>query len=65
MTQTLAPQPKTRRWLASAIAAAAECEVSLPFQRGNRRRPAAFAPETPARHEALQPAPRPMAMAAR
>lgn len=48
MTQMSAPPFKTRRWLASAIAAAADCDVALPFQRGNRRRPAAFASEQPA-----------------
>ncbi|HSF64549.1 MAG TPA: hypothetical protein VLA78_09180 [Paracoccaceae bacterium] len=57
MTATAAA-PKTRRWLASAIATAATCDVALPFQRGTRRRPAAFA-------KAPAPQPRPQALAAR
>lgn len=34
--------PKTRRWLQSAIAAAAAADAipALPFQRGHKRRPA-------------------------
>lgn len=35
---------KERRWLKSAIAAAKEPQVALPWARGNRRRPAALQP---------------------
>lgn len=31
-----------RRWMKSVIAAAAECQTVMPFQRGAKRRPAAF-----------------------
>lgn len=54
MTQAPA---KPRRWIASAIAAAATCDTALPFQRGARRRPAALAkapaPQTAARAQAV------------
>ena len=33
---------KERRWLKSAIAAAAECQTVMPFQRGQKRKPAAL-----------------------
>ena len=33
---------KDRRWLKSAIAAAAESQVALPWARGQRRRPEAM-----------------------
>lgn len=33
---------KDRRWLKSAIAAAAEPQIALPFARGSRRRPEAM-----------------------
>jgi hypothetical protein len=59
MTTTAAATPKTRRWIASVIATSANCDVALPFQRGSRRRPAAFA-KAPA-----APQPRPQAIAAR
>lgn len=59
MTATTAATPKTRRWIASVIATSASCDVVLPFQRGARRRPAAFA-KAPA-----APQPRPHAVAAR
>lgn len=35
---------KDRRWLKSALAAAAEPQVALPWARATRRRPAAFKP---------------------
>ncbi|MEY4982203.1 MAG: hypothetical protein RIR62_469 [Pseudomonadota bacterium] len=35
---------KERRWLKSVIAASLEPQVALPWQRGNRRRPAAMKP---------------------
>ena len=34
---------KDRRWLKSIIAASTDKTIALPFERGNRRRPAAFA----------------------
>ena len=37
---------KDPRWLKSAVAASAVAEVSLPFQRGNRSKPAAMKPAT-------------------
>ena len=33
---------KERRWLKSAIAASAEPQIALPWQRGSRRRPEAM-----------------------
>ncbi|WP_158623179.1 hypothetical protein [Pseudorhodobacter sp. E13] len=33
-----------RRWLKSVIATSLEAQPALPFQRGNRRKPAAFKP---------------------
>jgi hypothetical protein len=44
---------KDRRWLKSIIAASTDQTIVLPFERGNRRRPAAFrkpeaAPQTQA-----------------
>lgn len=39
---------KDRRWLKSAIAAAAEPQVALPWARGTRRRPASLKLQTPA-----------------
>jgi hypothetical protein len=33
-----------RRWLKSIIAASQEQQPAMPFQRGNRRKPAAFKP---------------------
>lgn len=36
---------KERRWLKSAIAAAAEPQPDLPWQRQSRRRPEAMKPE--------------------
>ena len=33
---------KERRWLKSALAAAAEPQVALPWARGSRRRPASL-----------------------
>jgi hypothetical protein len=32
-----------RRWLKSVLAAAAQPQPAMPWERGNRRRPAAFA----------------------
>lgn len=37
---------KDRRWLKSAIAASAETSVKMPWERGQRRRPAAMASVT-------------------
>ncbi len=42
-----------RRWLKSIIATSQEAQPALPFQRGNRRKPAAFKSTT-----VTQPAPR-------
>ncbi len=33
---------KERRWIKSVVAAAADCQTVLPFQRGAKRKPAAF-----------------------
>lgn len=33
---------KDRRWMKSAIAASTECQTTLPWARGTRRRPEAF-----------------------
>jgi hypothetical protein len=58
---------KQRRWLASVIAASAEVQVALPWQRGARRRPAALrtsaGPCAPSRSQA-RPAVRGAAIAA-
>lgn len=35
---------KERRWLKSVIAASLDAQPALPWQRGNRRRPAALKP---------------------
>ena len=35
---------KDRRWLKSVIAASLEPQAALPWQRGNRRKPAALKP---------------------
>lgn len=35
---------KDRRWLKSVIAASLEPTVALPWQRGSRKKPAAFSP---------------------
>ncbi|NBZ88293.1 hypothetical protein [Stagnihabitans tardus] len=45
---------KERRWLKSAIAAANEPQVALPWARGSRRRPASMMPAV------SQPAPTPV-----
>jgi hypothetical protein len=50
---------KERRWLKSIIAASTDKTIALPFERGNRRRPAAFRKD-----EAAPQTPRPRAMAA-
>ncbi len=42
---------KERRWLKGAIAAAADCQTVMPFQRGAKRKPATLketAPQRPA-----------------
>lgn len=44
---------KDRRWLKSALAAAAAPQVALPWARGSRRRPAAFKSAAPAVKPAL------------
>lgn len=49
---------KERRWLKSAIAAANEPQVALPWARGTRRRPAAMT-------AAMKPVSEPKAVAAR
>ncbi|EKD60354.1 MAG: hypothetical protein ACD_54C00798G0003 [uncultured bacterium] len=43
---------KERRWLKSAIAASAEAQVAMPWARGQRRRPEAMKPVTPAKSRA-------------
>jgi hypothetical protein len=45
---------KDRRWLKSIIAASTDKTIVLPFERGNRRRPAAFA-KTPAAPQTQTP----------
>lgn len=40
---------KERRWLKSAIAAAADCQTVMPFQRGAKRKPAALKEAAPQR----------------
>jgi hypothetical protein len=44
---------KERRWLKSALAAAAAPQVALPWARESRRRPAAFKPAPSAAKSAL------------
>lgn len=39
---------KERRWLKSVIAASLDQQVALPWQRGQRRRPASLKAATPA-----------------
>jgi hypothetical protein len=46
-----------RRWLKSAIATSAQPQVCLPFQRGQRSKPAAFKTATPVQ-AAVQTPPR-------
>lgn len=41
-----------RRWLKSVIAASQEQQPAMPFQRGNRRKPAAFKPTAPVQNSA-------------
>lgn len=43
---------KERRWMKSAIAASTETQVVLPWARGQRRRPEAVKPATPAKARA-------------
>ena len=50
---------KQRRWLTSALAAAKTTDLTLPWQRGTKTRPAAF------KHIQMHVAPRPKAIAAR
>lgn len=40
---------KDRRWMKSIVAAAADCQTVLPFQRGVKRKPASLKSEAPAR----------------
>ena len=57
---------KERRWLKSAIAAANEPQVALPWARGSRRRPASMpASNSGLATQAPTPAARPQAVAAR
>lgn len=41
------------RWLASVLRASVEPMPALPFERGNRRRPATLSPLTPSRAGAV------------
>ncbi len=50
---------KDRRWLKSVLAASAETSVKMPWERGQRRRPAALA--SAAKAAAALPAPRAIA----
>lgn len=43
---------KERRWMKSIVAAAADCQTVLPFQRGVKRKPASLKPEAPHRQVA-------------
>lgn len=54
---------KERRWLKSVIAAAQTEQVSMPWERGNRRRPAAMPAST--RSAMAKPAAAAQAIAAR
>lgn len=51
--------PKNRRWLIAAIEASKTTDITLPWQRGAKTRPAAV------RHIQMHVAPRPKAIAAR
>jgi hypothetical protein len=51
-TAAARPAPALR-WLASVLRASVEPVPALPFERGNRRRPAAFSPLTPSRSGAV------------
>ncbi|EEW24646.1 hypothetical protein [Rhodobacter ferrooxidans] len=44
---------KERRWLKSVLAAAAEPQVAMPWQRGARRKPEAMKAATPQKPRAI------------